>query len=326
MTRNLCIAMTALALVSAGWVPAAGRDVAVAQERQRDPKKAPTPPAEPQAEPRAAPRAEPRGEPRAEPRAQPRAQPRAAPRPARRPPPPRPSKRGTFIFVGGYFYDPFFGPYPWWPRGGYPPWYYPVYDHHAEVRVASTPRHAAVYVDGFYAGIVDDFDGTFQRLALPAGGHRITLYLEGFVTEEFSVYLRPGSTFTLRRTMLRVPPGGVTERPAVSVPVPPPPDGTYTPPSGAPPVGPTTAPAPPPVAAGEIGVVELHVQPATATLTIDGVRWLSSEPGVYEVEVAAGRHRVEVTAPGYRSFSSDIEVRDGETTPLNVTLARTGPG
>jgi hypothetical protein len=24
------------------------------------------------------------------------------------------------VFIGGYFYDPFFGPYPWWTRSLYP--------------------------------------------------------------------------------------------------------------------------------------------------------------------------------------------------------------
>jgi hypothetical protein len=38
------------------------------------------------------------------------------------------------------------------------------------------PEEAAVYVDGFYAGIVDDFDGVFQKLLLPPGDHTIVLY------------------------------------------------------------------------------------------------------------------------------------------------------
>src|SRR5687768_11416346 len=27
--------------------------------------------------------------------------------------------RGSYVFVGGYFYDPFYGPYPWWPRSAW---------------------------------------------------------------------------------------------------------------------------------------------------------------------------------------------------------------
>jgi hypothetical protein len=301
MTRRIVVGAIVLALAGTAWAaPAAtGRPERGAEEQARERDRHP----------------DPRPQPRAEPRPEPRPQPRAVPRPV-----PRPAKRGSFIFIGGYFYDPFFGPYPWWPRGTYPPWYYPAYDFHAEVRVAATPRHAAVYVDGFYAGLVDDFDGTFQRLALPAGGHRIALYLDGFVTQEFSVYLRPGSTFTLHHTMLRLAPGDTSDRPEVAAPVPPPPPGTYTPPRSTPPSLPTTpssAPLP-----EHVGTVEVRVQPATAEVVIDGTRWLSSDPGLFVVQVPVGRHHVEVTAPGYRPFATDVQVSEGDPTPLNVSLVR----
>src|SRR3982074_77057 len=55
------------------------------------------------------------------------------------------------VFVGGYFYDPFFGPYPWWGPGAYSYPYFPVYDDRAQVRVLVTPKEAAVYVDGSHA-------------------------------------------------------------------------------------------------------------------------------------------------------------------------------
>src|SRR5262245_52206688 len=73
-------------------------------------------------------------------------------------------------FYGG-FYDPFFfgfygpGPYPY----GYP--YYWAYDNSSSARLQVTPRNAQVYVDGYFAGVVDDFDGTFQRLNIDAGEH-----------------------------------------------------------------------------------------------------------------------------------------------------------
>ena len=49
--------------------------------------------------------------------------------------------------------------------------YYSVYEMGAQIRCLVTPREASVYVDGFYAGIVDDFDGLFQRLPVTPGGH-----------------------------------------------------------------------------------------------------------------------------------------------------------
>src|SRR5687767_8511365 len=69
-------------------------------------------------------------------------------------PPPHPPQTSVVVrghvFIGGYFYAPFFGPYPWWARTAYPYWYFPVYDRRAELRISAKPEEAAVYVDGFY--------------------------------------------------------------------------------------------------------------------------------------------------------------------------------
>jgi hypothetical protein len=222
------------------------------------------------------------------------------------------------VFIGGYFYDPHFGPYPWWPRTAYPYWYFPVYDHRAELRVQATPREAAVYVDGFYAGIVDDFDGVFQSLFLPPGGHQVALYLEGFRTAFHNVYLRPGSTLKLHDRLERLAPGVRSVPPMVAPPVPPPPHGTYE--------GPRTPPlasAPAPgrvVPAAGFGTLEVRVQPIDAFVTVDGERWLSSDEGRYILQVAPGSHRVEVSLEGHQSFSMEVEVAEGAATPLNVSL------
>ena len=47
------------------------------------------------------------------------------------------------LYVGGYFYDPFFGPYPWWSRPAYPYGYWPIYANRAVLRVLATPEDAA---------------------------------------------------------------------------------------------------------------------------------------------------------------------------------------
>jgi hypothetical protein len=247
------------------------------------------------------------------------AQRRAVPRhPAH--PQPAVTLRGH-VFIGGYFYDPVFGPYPWWHRTAYPYWYYPVFDNRAEVRLTVAPKgaeDAAVYVDGFYAGVVDDFNGVFQALPLPPGGHTITLFLEGYRTVRRNIYLSPGSTFRLRETMLTLAAGETSESPEVSPPVPPPPAGSYRPPvtpnraAGA-----ATARATP--GAG-FGTLDIFVQPAGAQVTLDGQRWQSTDEGHFVVQVPAGTHRVEVTKSGYRRFETDIDVREGQSSPLNVSL------
>ena len=233
-----------------------------------------------------------------------------------------PIRRSAVVFIGGYFYDPYFGPYPWWPRPAVPYGYWPVYDNRAVLRVLATPEHAAVYVDGFYAGIVDDFNNYFQGLPLSPGGHEIVLYLPGFRTIHRRVYLGPGSTLKLHERMQPLGPGEASEPPTLAPPLPPPPDGSYLPPR-TPPRAPLPPSAPrhaPPIAA--LGTVNLRVQPATAEVFIDGERWESSDSGRFEIQLAVGPHRVEVRAPGYRPYSGTITLAEGEPTPLNISLTR----
>lgn len=231
-----------------------------------------------------------------------------------------PIVRGQVVFIGGYFYDPFFGPYPWWGPAMYSYPYFPVYDQRAEVKVLVTPKTAAVCVDGFYAGIVDDFNGAFQSLPLPPGGHTIAFYLDGYRTARQSFYLRPGSTLKLREALARLAPGETSEPPVVAPPTPPPPQGSTTAPR-TPPATVATAPAPA-EHVDSFGTLELTVQPRGATVTIDGVRWVSSDDGRFVVDIPEGRHRIEVFQDGYARFSSEVEIRRGETVPLNVSLVR----
>lgn len=252
------------------------------------------------------------------------AQRRAPHRPPAPPPHGRAVVRAQVVFVGGYFYDPFFGPYPWWPPVGHPGRYYPVFDVRAVVRLQVKPREAAVYVDGFYAGIVNDFDGVFQGLPLPPGGHEIVIYQPGFRTVRHRLYLAPASHLDVHDVLQPLPPGAPSEPPPVAPPVPPPPDGTYIPPYTPPQGMPVPPPMPPPIREGSstgYGSVSIRVQPPTSDVMVDGERWVSSEAGVFVIQVAAGPHRVEVSKSGYQTFSAEIAVRDGEVTPLNVSLS-----
>jgi hypothetical protein len=86
----------------------------------------------------------------------------------------------------------------------YPRYYYDdsSYTTHASVRVLVEPAEAEVYVDGYYAGTVDDFDGLFQRLNLAPGRHEITLRLDGYQTWSAEIYATPGDTLRLRHDMV----------------------------------------------------------------------------------------------------------------------------
>jgi hypothetical protein len=71
------------------------------------------------------------------------------------------------------------------------------------MRVLVRPEKARVYVDGYYAGVVDDYDGLFQRLRLEPGPHQITFRLEGYRTQHFNVYVPFGDTVRLQHDMVK---------------------------------------------------------------------------------------------------------------------------
>jgi hypothetical protein len=103
-------------------------------------------------------------------------------------------------FYGGY-YDPWYGGYPADPQGGG----YASYDEEGTLRLKVKPRDAEVYVDGYYAGQVDDFDGIFQRLHLDSGPHRIEVRAAGYETLTFEVRITPDHTTTYQGEMKRLP-------------------------------------------------------------------------------------------------------------------------
>jgi hypothetical protein len=66
------------------------------------------------------------------------------------------------------------------------------------VRIDLPQRDAEVYVDGYFVGVVDDFDGVFQQVNLEAGPHRIEVRAPGFETIAFQVNIEPNRTITYR--------------------------------------------------------------------------------------------------------------------------------
>jgi hypothetical protein len=69
------------------------------------------------------------------------------------------------------------------------------------------------------------------------------------------------------------------------------------------------------------GTLVVTIRPASADVFIDGERWVSSDPSApLEVQLAPGRHSIDVRARGYQRFRTVVDVRPGESTPLNVSL------
>jgi hypothetical protein len=81
----------------------------------------------------------------------------------------------------------------------------------------------------------------------------------------------------------------------------------------------------PPAAAGpratRFGTLLIRVQPSGADILIDGELWEGPEGSErLAVQVPEGRRVVEIRRTGYRGFSTEVEVRGGESVPLNVSL------
>jgi hypothetical protein len=65
------------------------------------------------------------------------------------------------------------------------------------------PRRAQVFVDGIYAGLVEDFSGYFHHLEVPAGPHDISIVASGYEPLSFHITVSPGATVTQRATLAR---------------------------------------------------------------------------------------------------------------------------
>ena len=210
------------------------------------------------------------------------------------------------------------------------------------MRTLVEPAKARVYVDGYYAGVGDDFDGLLQRLNISPGRHDITFKLEGYNSHTFSVYAGRDQTIKLRWDMVR---GNSETRDTLR-------DDSdrsdsryedrdregdrdrdmdreaerdresardrdrsrevdsdraerkYVPPSKE---------------AGR-GEVLLDIEPADASVYVDG-EFYGKASQVTRLELSAGPHRIEVVRPGYRTEETEIDVA-GEAKKVVVKLDR----
>jgi len=237
----------------------------------------------------------------------------------------RRGRRGApVVVIGGYgyyqhwMYDPW---YQWGPRG-YPPYgyRYGIQDVTASIRIDAEPRQAQVFVDGYYAGLVDDFDGVFQRLRVEPGGRTITIFLEGYRTEEQRLYLRPG---TDQRVRLMLEPLASGERSRAPLP---PTDAGDQDNQFAPPDDRRLGPAPrergvQQAPTARFGTLSLRVRPSDAEVFIDGERWTgATDSDTMIIQLSEGPHRVEVRRDGMATYEENVLIRRDRTMTLNVSL------
>lgn len=115
----------------------------------------------------------------------------------------------------GFIWDPF-----WWgygagygygdPTGGYPV-YGGGYDNgggdvsYGSLKLKVKPSDAQVYVDGYFSGLVDDYDGLFQKLNLEVGPHHIEVRAEGYETLSLDVRIEFDQTVTYKGELRKLP-------------------------------------------------------------------------------------------------------------------------
>ena len=270
----------------------------------------------------------------------------------------RPSYRSYRSYRPGRSYRPY-RPYQPYYRLHYRPLYYPssyyggyymgqraAYSYyHGSVQTKVKPVETEVYVDGYYSGIVDDFDGIFQRLYLSPGEHEIELRLAGYRNYSQSLLVNPGHKYKIHHQMEQLGPGDKNpppiepreperyEEPETREPFRTEPDRTPARESEireeelrVPQREEASRPEPPRPPARQItsarfGKLSIHAQPADAEIVIDGDPWGSLEGlEALVIHLPAGRHRIEIRREGYESFVTEVEIRENETTPLNVRL------
>jgi hypothetical protein len=217
-------------------------------------------------------------------------------------------------WYGGFspYYFGFYGqyPYPYYPYYG--PW---AYDYSGSARLQVSPRNAQVYIDGYFAGLVDDFDGNLQRLNVEAGEHELQIFLEGHQTFTQKVLFVRGRTLKIVHVMQPLAPGETSSAP-------PKPEPRPTQPSYR---GQQQGRQPVPSVRGDersaFGSLLLRVRPSDAEVLVDGETWAAPEgEDQLVIELAEGPHRIEVRKNGFETYSTTVQVRRGQSVRLNVSL------
>ena len=136
---------------------------------------------------------------------------------------------GTYFYYAGYstfglgfgvgspYYYPRYSYYPYYPyysyghyghRGyGQPGYGYGYGGGYAtgELRLKVRPRHAQVFVDGYFVGNVDSFDGVFQSLRLEEGAYQIEIRAPGYEPLILDVRILPGEKIVYEGVLAPVP-------------------------------------------------------------------------------------------------------------------------
>jgi hypothetical protein len=243
-----------------------------------------------------------------------------------------------FRWWGGY-YSPYsyYGPYGGYGYYGRYPYSY-RYDSLPDWAAIDTdiaPEEAEIYLDGRYIGIADDFDGYPDYLYLEPGKYRLEFRLEGYETRSLDIQARRGTKFDIDEKLQRIPgarrySGGrrdsdpnaqrfwgksrdssetVTREPIDSEQV----DSNREDQRG--PDGdrePETR-------------LRLSAEPSDAAVYVDD-RFIGTAEEVNSrrrgISLSPGKHTVTVLRPGFEGKTLDVQIDEGKTEELQVSLSR----
>jgi len=79
----------------------------------------------------------------------------------------------------------------------------PTKDATGELKIAATPSRAAVFVDGQYAGYVDQFDGVGKAMLLTPGQHHLRIALPGYLPFDTMVDLRAQQKLKIQTDLVK---------------------------------------------------------------------------------------------------------------------------
>ncbi len=89
--------------------------------------------------------------------------------------------------------------------GYYPSTYHPTDLHTGFLRLRVHPRLAQVFIDGYFVGVVNEFDGVFQRLRLEEGPHQVEIVHPDFEPLELDILIVPGEKVTFEGDLIPLP-------------------------------------------------------------------------------------------------------------------------
>ena len=150
---------------------------------------------------------------------------------------------------------------------------------------SSVERGSGVWIDGQYLGYLKELKGDKKVLLLP-GEHELSVRQAGFENFVRKIVVEPGQKQTVRVTMEK------------SV-------GWWTPSATA--------------------TLKLTVQPTRAAVFLDD--WYIGHVGEFggkfhSMQIAAGKHRIKIELPGYRTFETEVNLLAGQKSEVKTDLVK----